>query len=265
MTLTRRSAGRRLLPHRCARKLSQPPLLLPHLRQAQQRNRHHHHRRLRARSWVACSPPPNLRSRRRSHCHSRAGTAQRMRAGMARRAGSGPVSGLLPPSVWTISRKGLPNRASIFQDLDKNEDGVLDIGEIRAALARAGIDLGSVPRGDFTASLASSRSYPSPTVAGLLEGSLYVTFPEFRDYLPRLPRRATIPGVRATSHLARLVCPPSYADLTIIPFVRSPRSSASTRFAKSLAPSSRAVYLRSSVVVGVEQNVSLRLSTLMAT
>jgi len=79
--------------------------------------------------------------------------------------------------------------------LDKNEDGVLDIGEIRAALARAGIDLGSVPRGDFTASLASSRSYPSPTVAGLLEGSLYVTFPEFRDYLPRLPRRATIPGI----------------------------------------------------------------------
>ncbi|KAL9937183.1 hypothetical protein V8E36_003592 [Tilletia maclaganii] len=84
---------------------------------------------------------------------------------------------------------------SIFQDLDKNEDGVLDIGEIRAALARAGIDLGSVPLEDFTASLASSRSYPSPTVAGLSEGSLYVTFPEFRDYLLLLPRRATMPEI----------------------------------------------------------------------
>ncbi|KAK0522096.1 hypothetical protein OC834_006407, partial [Tilletia horrida] len=87
---------------------------------------------------------------------------------------------------------------NIFQDLDKNGDGILDIGEIRAALERAGIDLGSVPLEDFTASMASSRYYPSapaPTVAGLAEGSMYVTFPEFRDYLLLLPRKATMPEI----------------------------------------------------------------------
>ncbi|KAE8254568.1 hypothetical protein A4X13_0g3370 [Tilletia indica] len=84
---------------------------------------------------------------------------------------------------------------TIFQDIDKNGDGIVDIGEIRAALERAGIDLGSKPLEDFTASLASARYYPAPTVANLAEGSLYVTFPEFRDYLLLLPRKATMPEI----------------------------------------------------------------------
>ncbi|CAD6983561.1 unnamed protein product [Tilletia controversa] len=84
---------------------------------------------------------------------------------------------------------------TIFQDIDKNGDGIVDIGEIRAALERAGIDLGSAPLEDFTACLASARYYPSPPVSGPSEGSLYVTFPEFRDYLLLLPRKATMPEI----------------------------------------------------------------------
>ncbi|GFZ43000.1 Uncharacterized mitochondrial carrier [Saitozyma sp. JCM 24511] len=96
----------------------------------------------------------------------------------------------------------------IFQELDKNGDGRLDASEMRAALARSGIDITPATVNDLVRFLASNGSGQSP---GKGEGGrggragarvagpggphsaedMYITFSEFRDFLIMLPRKAT--------------------------------------------------------------------------
>jgi hypothetical protein len=110
----------------------------------------------------------------------------------------------------------------MFQELDKNGDGRLDAGEMRAALSRAGIDItpatvtdlvrflvsGAEQKGaragQTSASPSASASAGSTATAGTTgtagtagmtgtksKGDMYITFPEFRDFLIMLPREAT--------------------------------------------------------------------------
>lgn len=67
----------------------------------------------------------------------------------------------------------------MFQELDRNGDGVLDVDEIGIALNRAGADLSPTIVRDLVHFLAGSN-----------KGSA-VNFQEFRDFLLMLPRRAT--------------------------------------------------------------------------
>jgi len=90
----------------------------------------------------------------------------------------------------------------------------LDASEIRTALDRAGIELPPLSLQDFIASLTCSRTYTSnPTSSG--SGSsgnssnnsgekIYVTFPEFRDYLLLLPRKPSVNEVSTISDLCKL-------------------------------------------------------------
>ncbi len=75
----------------------------------------------------------------------------------------------------------------MFQDLDKNGDGRLDSTEIRAALARGGIDVTPSTADDLVRFLASGAA-AGPRGPG---GDTYITFQEFRDFLFMLPRKAT--------------------------------------------------------------------------
>lgn len=75
----------------------------------------------------------------------------------------------------------------IFVDLDKNGDMKLDLQEIQGALDRAGISVPQLSLDDFVASLTSTR-----TSSHGAEGRLYVTFPDFRDYLLLLPRKPSV-------------------------------------------------------------------------
>lgn len=77
----------------------------------------------------------------------------------------------------------------VFLDLDLNHDGVLDEDEIRAAFNKAGIRVSPTVLDDFIASLASGGVQDVKELHG---GDLYVTFPEFCDYLLLLPRRPTL-------------------------------------------------------------------------
>ncbi|KAN0065068.1 hypothetical protein ACQY0O_001563 [Thecaphora frezii] len=79
---------------------------------------------------------------------------------------------------------------TIFSELDKNGDMKLDIGEIRIALDRAGIQLPQLSLDDFIASLTCSRSSPCRP-----DEKPYVSFPEFRDYLLLLPRKPSVPEI----------------------------------------------------------------------
>ena len=75
----------------------------------------------------------------------------------------------------------------IFQDLDRNGDGRLDATEMRAALARSGIDITPATVKDLVRFLASGSS--TDQVKG--SEDMYITFQEFRDFLIMLPRKAT--------------------------------------------------------------------------
>lgn len=107
----------------------------------------------------------------------------------------------------------------MFQELDKNGDGRLDAGEMRAALSRAGIDITPATVTDLVRFLVSgaeqkgaragqtSASASASAAAGTTgttgaagtagttgtksKGDMYITFPEFRDFLIMLPREAT--------------------------------------------------------------------------
>lgn len=76
-----------------------------------------------------------------------------------------------------------------FNEMDTKEDGLLDEQEISAALEKAGLRPSQPVLDDLIASLASSGVHD---VKELHEKDLYVTFPEFRDYLLLLPRRPSI-------------------------------------------------------------------------
>jgi solute carrier family 25 phosphate transporter 23/24/25/41 len=67
----------------------------------------------------------------------------------------------------------------MFQELDKNGDGVLDMDEMNTALVQGGVKLSGATVKDIVRLLSGSASGES------------VTFPEFRDFLLMLPRRAT--------------------------------------------------------------------------
>jgi len=77
----------------------------------------------------------------------------------------------------------------LFNDMDANADGKLDMDEISTALAQAGIHPSVPVLQDFIASLASSGV---EDVSDLHDSNLFVTFPEFRDYLLLLPRYPTV-------------------------------------------------------------------------
>lgn len=73
----------------------------------------------------------------------------------------------------------------------------LDASEIRTALDRAGIDVHPLGLQDFIASLASSVSIASSNsfISGdgnVEKEKVYITFPEFRDYLLLLPRKPSV-------------------------------------------------------------------------
>ncbi|WFD24520.1 hypothetical protein MEQU1_003222 [Malassezia equina] len=76
-----------------------------------------------------------------------------------------------------------------FNDMDTKEDGLLDEQEICAALDKAGLRTTQPVLDDLIASLASSGVQDVKELHGK---DLYVTFPEFRDYLLLLPRKPTI-------------------------------------------------------------------------
>lgn len=77
----------------------------------------------------------------------------------------------------------------LFNEMDTNHDGVIDTGDLRRAFEQAGIRTSAVVLHDFLASLASSGI---DDVHELSEDDLFVTFPEFRDYLLLLPRKPTL-------------------------------------------------------------------------
>ncbi|KAL5637076.1 hypothetical protein ACGC1H_000897 [Rhizoctonia solani] len=69
---------------------------------------------------------------------------------------------------------------TIFHDeLDLDGNGHLDAGELNAALSKAGLELDSATLADFMAALADSPH------------SRRISFPEFRDFLLLLPRKAS--------------------------------------------------------------------------
>ncbi|KEP55681.1 putative calcium-dependent carrier protein [Rhizoctonia solani 123E] len=69
---------------------------------------------------------------------------------------------------------------SIFHDeLDLDGNGHLDAGELNAALSKAGLELDPATLADFMAALADSPH------------SRRISFPEFRDFLLLLPRKAS--------------------------------------------------------------------------
>ncbi|WFD20845.1 hypothetical protein MCAP1_003099 [Malassezia caprae] len=76
-----------------------------------------------------------------------------------------------------------------FNEMDTKEDGLLDEQEISAALDKAGLRPGQPVLDDLIASLASSGVQDVKELHGK---DLYVTFPEFRDYLLLLPRKPSI-------------------------------------------------------------------------
>ncbi|OCF44486.1 solute carrier family 25 (mitochondrial phosphate transporter), member 23/24/25/41 [Kwoniella heveanensis CBS 569] len=80
----------------------------------------------------------------------------------------------------------------IFQDLDKNGDGRLDASEMRAGLARSGVDITPATVSDlvqFLASHSSANGLPKSTKTG--PEDMFITFAEFRDFLIMLPRKVT--------------------------------------------------------------------------
>ncbi|AFR97689.2 solute carrier family 25 (mitochondrial phosphate transporter), member 23/24/25/41 [Cryptococcus neoformans] len=82
----------------------------------------------------------------------------------------------------------------IFQELDHNADGRLDAQEMRAALARSGVDVTPATVSDlvhFLASHSSKEGLPKVPSQGGSEEGLYLTFADFRDFLIMLPRKAT--------------------------------------------------------------------------
>ncbi|CAE6485310.1 unnamed protein product [Rhizoctonia solani] len=69
---------------------------------------------------------------------------------------------------------------TIFHDeLDLDGNGHLDVGELNTALSKAGLELDPATLADFMAALADSPH------------SRRITFPEFRDFLLLLPRKAS--------------------------------------------------------------------------
>lgn len=80
---------------------------------------------------------------------------------------------------------------ALFNELDRNHDGQLDEKEVRNGFERAGIHLNKLMLDDFIASMASSSG--NVDIEDLRRGQrLYITFPEFRDYLLLLPRKPTM-------------------------------------------------------------------------
>ncbi len=79
---------------------------------------------------------------------------------------------------------------NVFVDMDRNCDMRLDVQEIGTALDRAGIEVPQISLDDFVASLTSTR-----TSTRTNNEKIYVTFPEFRDYLLLLPRKPSVPEI----------------------------------------------------------------------
>lgn len=67
----------------------------------------------------------------------------------------------------------------MFQELDQNGDGLVDAAEMNAALNKSGVSLTQTTVRDLVRLLSGTQ------------GGTSVTFPEFRDFLLMLPRRAT--------------------------------------------------------------------------
>nr|ODO00504.1 solute carrier family 25 (mitochondrial phosphate transporter), member 23/24/25/41 [Cryptococcus depauperatus CBS 7855] len=111
----------------------------------------------------------------------------------------------LEPEIKNISSKGIAWQDfrrflwdkerelwDIFQDLDKNGDGRLDAVEMRAALARSGVNLTPATVSDLVQFLASHSDQGTiPKLDGENEEGLFLTFEDFRDFLIMLPRKAT--------------------------------------------------------------------------
>lgn len=77
----------------------------------------------------------------------------------------------------------------LFCELDTDHNGILGPVEIKAGFDRAGIHPGKMVLRDFIASLASSGV---SDVSQLRREDLYITFPEFRDYMLLMPRKPTM-------------------------------------------------------------------------
>jgi hypothetical protein len=115
-----------------------------------------------------------------------------------RRVWHGRVSGQSLPSdvklsTRTDSRRFLWDKErelwDMFQDLDRDQNGVLDAVDMRAALSRAGMELTQATVDDLVRFLASGANTPG-TPKDSAENT-YITFSEFRDFLIMLPRKAT--------------------------------------------------------------------------
>ncbi|ELU37788.1 carrier protein [Rhizoctonia solani AG-1 IA] len=82
---------------------------------------------------------------------------------------SGFISYANAKELWTI----------FHDELDLDGNGHLDAGELDTALSKAGLELDTATLADFMAALADSPH------------SRRITFPEFRDFLLLLPRKAS--------------------------------------------------------------------------
>ncbi|CED82382.1 Predicted mitochondrial carrier protein [Phaffia rhodozyma] len=77
-----------------------------------------------------------------------------------------------------------------FQDLDRNQDGVLDVQEIQAASARADISLTPATIQDFVSYLTHGEQSRQARGENTPEGIRWI---EFRDMFLLLPRKASVP------------------------------------------------------------------------
>lgn len=85
-----------------------------------------------------------------------------------------------PHSLYLPSETRVEELWSIFHDeLDLDGNGHLDAKELNAALTKAGLELDQATLADFMAALADSPH------------SRRISFPEFRDFLLLLPRKAS--------------------------------------------------------------------------
>lgn len=76
----------------------------------------------------------------------------------------------------------------IFQEIDKNGDGRLDATDLRAALARSGVDITPETVSDLVRFLSSGAKAGNEVSA---PEDMSISFGDFRDFLIMLPRRAT--------------------------------------------------------------------------
>lgn len=105
----------------------------------------------------------------------------------------------------------------IFQELDHNADGRLDAQEMRAALARSGVDVTPATVSDLVHFLASHSNKEGLPKGARQEGSeegLYLTFADFRDFLIMLPRKATPFEIYKCKHI-RSSCHPKLISCSL--------------------------------------------------